>query len=77
MLQHVDRGGPRGVGLQGEVQPLVSAVPLGALRSVVSGVSSSDLVAQVWSGLFHEIFNEPTHGAVLDALVSWLAVRAA
>ena len=29
MLQHVDRGGPRGVGLQGEVQPLVSAVPLG------------------------------------------------
>jgi len=52
-------------------------IPLGALRSVVSGVSSSDLVAQVWSGLFHEIFNEPTHGAVLDALVSWLAVRAA
>ena len=52
-------------------------IPLGALRSVVSGVSSSDLVAQVWSGLFHEIFNEPTHGAVLDALVGWLAVRAA
>lgn len=52
-------------------------IPLGALRSVVSGVSSSDLVAQVWSGLFHEILNEPTHGAVLDALVGWLAVRAA
>jgi lysophospholipase len=52
-------------------------VPLGALRAVVSGVSSADLVAQVWSGLFHEILNEPTHGAVLDALVGWLAVRAA
>jgi len=52
-------------------------VPLGAFHSVVAGVSSADLVAQVWHGLFHEIYNEPTHGAVLDALVGWMNVRSA
>lgn len=51
-------------------------IPLGALRAVVAGVSSQDLVAQVWPGLFHEIFNEPTDGAVLDALAGWISVRA-
>ena len=60
--------------MQGSADALI---PLGALRSVVSGVSSSDLVAQVWQGLFHEIYNEPTNGAVLDALVGWLSVRVA
>jgi lysophospholipase len=60
--------------MQGSADPLI---PLGALRSVVAGVSSPDLVAQVWPGLFHEIFNEPTDGAVLDALAGWISVRAA
>jgi len=25
-----------------------------------------------WPGLFHEIFNEPEQGQVLDALADWL-----
>lgn len=50
-------------------------IPSSALKTVVSGVSSEDLTARLWPGLFHEIFNEPTAGAVVGALVAWIAAR--
>jgi alpha-beta hydrolase superfamily lysophospholipase len=47
-----------------------------ALRDVVACVSSEDLTARIWPGLWHEIFNEPQKDAVLDFLVDWLRGRA-
>jgi lysophospholipase len=47
-----------------------------ALAEVVGRVSSTDLVARLWPGLFHEIFNEPTKGEVLASLSEWIAERA-
>jgi acylglycerol lipase len=59
--------------MQGSSDLLISPQ---ALKDVVAGVSSTDLVARLWPGLFHEIFNEPTKDAVLDALVAWMVERA-
>ena len=42
-----------------------AAFAAGAPRDVVT--------AREWPGLFHEIFNEPEQGQVLDALEGWLA----
>jgi acylglycerol lipase len=50
-------------------------VPVGAFREVVTRVSSVDVVARLWPGLFHEIFNEPTNGAVVSHLVEWVSER--
>lgn len=50
-------------------------VPADAYKAVVAGVSSDDVVARLWPGLYHEIYNEPTGGAVIGALVSWIAAR--
>lgn len=50
-------------------------VPPAAYQAVVAGVSSDDVVARLWPGLYHEIFNEPTAGAVVGALVSWISAR--
>ncbi|MGZ4437235.1 MAG: alpha/beta hydrolase [Nocardioides sp.] len=50
-------------------------IPVQALREVVAGVSSTDLTARVWPGLFHEIFNEPTKDAVVGELVTWVRGR--
>jgi acylglycerol lipase len=47
-----------------------------ALKEVVAGVSSTDLVARLWPGLFHEIFNEPTKGEVIAVLSAWMVERA-
>ena len=47
-------------------------IPPTALRTVVSAVSSEDVMARLWPGLFHEIFNEPTDGAVVSAVVEWI-----
>ena len=44
-----------------------AAFAAGAPRDVVT--------VREWPGLFHEIFNEPEQGAVLDALVDWLGAR--
>ncbi|MDA8043782.1 MAG: lysophospholipase [Actinomycetota bacterium] len=46
-----------------------------AYKAVVAGVSSDDVVARLWPALYHEIFNEPTAGAVVGALVSWISAR--
>ncbi|MGH9058614.1 MAG: lysophospholipase, partial [Acidimicrobiales bacterium] len=48
--------------MQGSGDLLVSPQ---ALRDVVAGVSSEDLTARLWPGLWHEIFNEPGQAAVL------------
>jgi alpha-beta hydrolase superfamily lysophospholipase len=50
-------------------------VPVDAYKAVVGGISSGDVVARLWPGLYHEIFNEPTGGAVIDDLVSWITAR--
>lgn len=50
-------------------------IPVDALRKVVAGVSSTDLTARVWPGLFHEIYNEQTKGAVVADLVAWISAR--
>ncbi len=46
-----------------------------AFKTVVAGISSDDVVARLWPGLFHEIFNEPTGGAVVGALLGWISAR--
>lgn len=47
-----------------------------ALRDVVGAVASHDLTAVLWSGLWHEIFNEPGQKDVIAFLVRWLGQRA-
>ena len=44
-----------------------AAFAAGAPRDVVT--------VREWPGLFHEIFNEPEQGQVLDALAGWLDVH--
>jgi acylglycerol lipase len=46
-----------------------------ALRDVVMSVSSQDLTARLWPGLWHEIFNEPRQAAVLAELTRWVTDR--
>ena len=50
-------------------------VPVDAFKAVVAGVSSTDVFARLWPGLFHEIFNEATDGKVVGTLVDWIAER--
>lgn len=50
-------------------------IPPSALATVVGAVTSEDVTARLWPGLFHEILNEPTGGAVVGTLVDWLAER--
>lgn len=47
-----------------------------ALRDLVASVSSEDLTAIFWRGLWHEIFNEPRKGEVIATAVSWIGARA-
>lgn len=46
-----------------------------ALKRVVVGVSSDDLTAVLWPGMWHEIFNEPGQQDVIDALGGWITKR--
>ncbi len=46
-----------------------------ALKRVVAGVSSDDLTAILWPGMWHEIFNEPGQEDVLDVLGGWITRR--
>lgn len=48
--------------------------PAGHARLAAS-LGAEDLTVRVWDGLYHEIFNEPEQGAVLDALCAWLQAR--
>lgn len=46
-----------------------------ALRDLVGGVSSEDLTAVIWPGLWHEIFNEPEKDRVIATMAGWIAER--
>ncbi len=46
-----------------------------ALRDLVAGVSSDDLTAVLWPGLWHEIFNEPEKDRVIRTTVDWMCAR--
>lgn len=48
-----------------------------ALKDVVMLVSSQDLTARLWPGLWHEIFNEPRQSEVLGMLRAWISERIA
>jgi alpha-beta hydrolase superfamily lysophospholipase len=50
-------------------------IPSRALGVIVSGVSSADVTARLWPGLFHEIYNEPIKEQVIGELISWLGAR--
>ncbi len=50
--------------------------PRGA-RALADALGSSDLTTRPFDGLYHEIFNEPERDAVLDAVVTWLALHVA
>ncbi len=48
-----------------------------ALRDLVAGVSSEDLTAVLWPGLWHEIFNEPEKDRVISTMSGWIGARLA
>lgn len=48
-----------------------------ALRDLVAGVSSDDLTAVLWPGLWHEIFNEPEKDRVIATMTEWISARLA
>lgn len=50
-------------------------IPAASLKALVNGLGSEDLTARLWPGLFHEILNEPTGGAVLLEILSWINAR--
>ena len=44
-------------------------------RQLVECVASSDVELKEYSGLYHEVFNEPERNQVLDDVVSWINAR--
>jgi alpha-beta hydrolase superfamily lysophospholipase len=51
--------------------------PCTQARRLVNEASSTDKVFHVWEGAYHELFNEPEAGQVLDKLCTWLGDHAA
>ena len=51
--------------------------PSAGSEAFVAGVGSEDKTLRLYPELFHEIFNEPEQGAVLEDLGSWLDARIA
>lgn len=37
-----------------------------------NAISSNDKTAYVWSGLMHEVFNEPVKDQPIDMVVDWI-----
>ena len=50
-------------------------IPVDGSRQLVEAVGSSDVELKVYSGLYHEVFNEPERYQVLDDVVSWINAR--
>ncbi len=50
--------------------------PRGA-EAVAANIGSSDFTKTAYTGLFHEILNEPERDQVLDQIVSWLTAHTA
>ena len=44
-------------------------------RELEATASNADVTAHYYEGLYHEIFNEPEQGDVLNDLVTWLDAR--
>ncbi|WP_072807138.1 alpha/beta hydrolase [Rhodococcoides yunnanense] len=42
---------------------------------IAEKAGSTDLTIEIYDGLYHEIFNEPERGRVLDDLIAWLRPR--
>jgi alpha-beta hydrolase superfamily lysophospholipase len=52
-----------------------SLVPLEGVREVFKNSTARDRVMKIYEGLFHEIYNEPEKGTVIDDLLAWLDAR--
>lgn len=50
-------------------------IPVDGSRRLIECVGSSDVNLKVYPELYHEVFNEPERGVVLDDVVSWIGVR--
>jgi alpha-beta hydrolase superfamily lysophospholipase len=50
-------------------------IPVDGSRRLVECVGSTDVELKVYPGLYHEVFNEPERGQVLDDVVSWITKR--
>jgi alpha-beta hydrolase superfamily lysophospholipase len=50
-------------------------IPVEGSRHLIETVGSSDCELKVYPGLYHEVFNEPEQGQVLDDVVSWINAR--
>jgi alpha-beta hydrolase superfamily lysophospholipase len=50
-------------------------IPERGSRHLVECVASEDVHLKIYPGLFHEVFNEPEQGVVLDDVVSWIEAR--
>ena len=50
-------------------------IPVDGSRQLVEAVGGSDVELKVYPGLYHEVFNEPERGQVLDDVVSWINAR--
>jgi len=50
-------------------------IPVEGSETLVECVRSADVHLKVYPGLFHEVFNEPERGRVLDDVVSWIEAR--
>lgn len=50
-------------------------IPVEGSRQLLEAVGSSDAELKVYTGLYHEVFNEPEQEQVLDDVVSWINAR--
>ncbi|ORB72343.1 alpha/beta hydrolase [Mycobacterium shinjukuense] len=50
-------------------------IPIEGSRRLVECVGSTDVELTEYPGLYHEVFNEPERGQVLDDVVSWICKR--
>jgi alpha-beta hydrolase superfamily lysophospholipase len=44
----------------------------GGAQLLYDALSSEDKTIKIYDGLYHEVFNEPEHGQVLDDVKVWL-----
>ncbi len=50
-------------------------IPPDGSRRLVEYVGSTDVELKEYTGLYHEVFNEPERNQVLDDVVSWITAR--
>jgi alpha-beta hydrolase superfamily lysophospholipase len=50
-------------------------IPLEGSRRLVKCVGSADVALKEYPELYHEVFNEPEQGKVLDDVVAWINLR--